>query len=105
MLCICFVVLIIFNIDLKQEKIETIFTAHIEGNNFSPFLSIHIDPNCFYPFQDGIIFGNNVPFLQYLTKTSKEYTMIEYLVYLDNEKYMILLKLKIIYLLLEIEIF
>ena len=81
--------LIIFTINNKQKKIECTFCAYLEENILDLYLPLHNEPNCIFPFQGGILFGNNIPFFQYLTKMNNkydEYVIIEYLVYLNNEK-------------------
>ena len=51
----------IFKINFEQKKIESLFSCYIEIS----------DTNSILPFQNGLLFGCNVPFFQYLTKVKK----------------------------------
>ena len=65
----------IFKFDLEQKKIERLFYCYLEIS----------DTNSILPFQNGLLFGCNVPFFQYLTKVKDEFKLIESLLYLKND--------------------
>ena len=77
--------LIIFKIYYKQKKIERIFCSYLDKVEYSFFIKFN-SPNCLCPFQSGLLIGNNLPFFQYWKKYEDINTIIEYLVYLKNDK-------------------
>ena len=66
----------IFKIDFEQKKIESLFSWYIEIS----------ETNSILPFKNGLLFGCNVPFFQYLTKVKNEFELIEFISYLKNDK-------------------